>query len=209
ERGPDHLLQDSDGRGQGPAIGQAFLYLFEGQRVAVVHQFLVEVAVDLLEPCVERIVRIVVLVAFDSPVTHGPPQALLRPSRPGWWSLAPPVRPGDRMSPGPPAGSSWRWIRCRRPEPEKSHGDRFGQASDDAIHVQEASRGGSGRANRSRTWSRRGGATKVGVVIGVRRTISAGSSRSPPSVPKTQPASLEMTTPAAMSCVASPRNVQA
>src|SRR5208337_3514503 len=87
-------------------------------------------------------------------------------------------------------------------------GDRFGQPSDDAIHDQEPSRGGSGRANRWRVWSRRAGATKVGVVIGVRRTISAGSSRSPPSVPKTQPASLEMTTPAAMSCVASPRNVQ-
>ena len=70
------------------------------------------------------------------------------------------------MSPGPPAGSSCRWIRCRRPEPEKSHGDRLGQASDDAVHDQAPSRGGSGRAIRSRAWSRRGGATKVGVAIG-------------------------------------------
>ena len=82
QAGPDHLFQDSDGRGQGPAIGQLFLDLFEGQGVAVVHQFLVQVAVNVLEPAVERIVRIVVLVALDSPATHDPPQALVRPSRP-------------------------------------------------------------------------------------------------------------------------------
>ena len=33
------------------------------------------------------------------------------------------------MSPGPPAGSSWRSTRCRRPEPEKSHGRRRCPAS--------------------------------------------------------------------------------
>ena len=49
------------------------------------------------------------------------------------------------MSPGPPAGSSWRWIRGRRPEPEKSDGDRFGQASDDAIHDQVLGRQRSGQ----------------------------------------------------------------
>jgi len=38
--------------------------------------------VDLLEPGVERIIRIVVLLALDSPVTHGRSQTLLRPSRP-------------------------------------------------------------------------------------------------------------------------------
>ena len=41
----------------------------------------------------------------------------------------------------------------------------------------------------------RGGATNVGVATGVRRTISAGVSRSPLIVPNAQPASLAMTTP--------------
>ena len=47
------------------------------------------------------------------------------------------------------------------------------------------------------------------MATGVRRTISAAPSVSPPTVPKAQPASLAITTPAATSCVASPRNVQA
>ena len=54
---------------------------------------------------------------------------------------------------------------------------------------------------------RRGAATKVGQVMGVRRTISAGLRRSPVMVPNWQPASAAMTTPAAISWVASPRKV--
>ena len=60
-----------------------------------------------------------------------------------------------------------------------------------------------------RAASRRGGATNVGQVIGVRRTISAGLSRSPVMVPNWQPASLAMTIPAAMSWACSPRSVVA
>ena len=56
---------------------------------------------------------------------------------------------------------------------------------------------------------RRGGATKVGTETGVRRTISAGLSRSPVSVAIWQPASAAMTIPAAMSWACSPRSVVA
>ena len=56
---------------------------------------------------------------------------------------------------------------------------------------------------------RRGRATNVGTETGVRRTISAGLSRSPSMVPNWQPASAAMTTPAATSWACSPRSVVA
>ena len=49
----------------------------------------------------------------------------------------------------------------------------------------------------------------VGVLTGVRATISAGVSTSPSIVPKRHPASETITAPAATSCAASPRKVQA
>src|SRR4051794_30681735 len=65
------------------------------------------------------------------------------------------------------------------------------------------------RAEAMRAWSRFGGATKVGVFTGVSATIAAGERRRPSIVPNRQPASQAITAPAATSCAASPRKVQA
>ena len=54
-----------------PRIGKFLLHLFVGQRIAVVHQLFVARAMDPVEPGVQGVMRLVVLVASYAPVAHG------------------------------------------------------------------------------------------------------------------------------------------
>ena len=65
-----HGLQGVDRSVQRPRIGQLLLNLFESERVAIIHQLFVASTMHAVEPRVERVGRIVVLVALDAPVAH-------------------------------------------------------------------------------------------------------------------------------------------
>ena len=146
-----------DRRFQSLRVGEARLNLLERQRVAVVHEFFVELAVNPIKPRIQGIARVVVLVAFDSPVIHIS------------------VVSGQLSVVIDAADSSALAIV---PLPEVPPGDL-------------------------------GAAMNVGVLIGVRRIISEGVRRSPARLPNSQPASLVMTMPAAMSCSCSPSKIEA
>src|SRR5512135_3244053 len=73
----DQLAKRLDGGGERLGVGEPLLDLLERRRVAVVHQRFVEGPVNAVEAGVERVGRVVVLIALDAPVDHGsrPPGA--------------------------------------------------------------------------------------------------------------------------------------